>query len=81
MVQFVEHFQEVPAAAGDAVPDHDDVEPTAAGVRQELIQPGTLCLGAMGGAHRPVGTMARVLVLMDAGGADGMSGGELSQKV
>ena len=40
-VELVEHFEEVPGGAGDAIarPDQDHIEPTAAGIPHHLIEP------------------------------------------
>ena len=40
-IQLVEHFEEVPGRAGDAVrcPYQDDIEPSAAGIPHQIIQP------------------------------------------
>ena len=48
MVEFVEHFEEVPGGAGDPIegPDQDDLELAAAGIGQQLIETRALCFRA-----------------------------------
>ena len=48
VVEFVQHFEEVPDRAGHAIegPDQDDVEAVLAGIGQQLIEPGPPGLGA-----------------------------------
>ena len=47
-VQLVEHFEEVPGRAGDAIagPDQDDIEAAAAGIPHQVIQTGPARLRA-----------------------------------